>query len=156
MFWLKSNHVSKRGHWDGIMASSAPPDSKLHGANMGTTWGRKDPGGPHVGPMNLAIWACNHTVTGGISGSHFGHLWLWHLLFVQYVCAIVIEEKLLPRFWSFVSYLSDATRRLVLSCLILVYLVWPKINKTHAWLWLLATLVVKGLHHVFREIKYVL
>ena len=31
------------------------PDSKLHGANMGPTWGRHDSGGPHVGPMNLAI-----------------------------------------------------------------------------------------------------
>ena len=32
------------------------PDSKVHGANMGPIWGRKDPGGPHVGPMNLTIW----------------------------------------------------------------------------------------------------
>ena len=23
---------------------------------MGPTWGRQDPGGPHVGPMNFAIW----------------------------------------------------------------------------------------------------
>ena len=27
---------------------------QVHGANMGPTWGRQDPGGPHVGPMNLA------------------------------------------------------------------------------------------------------
>ena len=26
------------------------PDSKVHGANMGPIWG------PHVGPMNFAIW----------------------------------------------------------------------------------------------------
>ena len=32
------------------------PDSKVHGADMGPTWGRQDPGGPHVGHMNLAIW----------------------------------------------------------------------------------------------------
>ena len=32
------------------------PDNKVHGANMGPIWGRQDPGGPHVGPMNLAIW----------------------------------------------------------------------------------------------------
>ena len=32
------------------------PDSKVHGANMGPIWGRQDPGGPHVGPMNIAIW----------------------------------------------------------------------------------------------------
>ena len=32
------------------------PDNKVHGSNMGPIWGRKDPGGPHVGPMNFAIW----------------------------------------------------------------------------------------------------
>ena len=32
------------------------PDSKVCGANMGPIWGRQGPGGPHVGPMNLAIW----------------------------------------------------------------------------------------------------
>ena len=31
------------------------PDSKVHGANMGPIWGRQDPGGPHDGPMNLAM-----------------------------------------------------------------------------------------------------
>ena len=32
------------------------PDSKVHGSNMGPIWGRQDPGGPHVGPMNFALW----------------------------------------------------------------------------------------------------
>ena len=32
------------------------PDSKVHGANMGPIWGRQDPGGPYVGPMDFAIW----------------------------------------------------------------------------------------------------
>ena len=31
-------------------------DSKVHGANMGPIWGRQDPGGPHVGPMNFVIF----------------------------------------------------------------------------------------------------
>ena len=31
-------------------------DSKVRGANMGPIWGRQDPGGPHVGPMNFAVW----------------------------------------------------------------------------------------------------
>ena len=26
------------------------------GAEMGPIWGRQDPGGPHVGPMKIAIW----------------------------------------------------------------------------------------------------
>ena len=33
------------------------PHSKVHGANMRPIWGRQDPGGSHVGPMNFAIWA---------------------------------------------------------------------------------------------------
>ena len=32
------------------------PDCKVHGANMGPTWDRQDPGGPHGGPMNFVIW----------------------------------------------------------------------------------------------------
>ena len=32
------------------------PDNKAHGANMGPTWVLSSLGGPHVGPMNLAIW----------------------------------------------------------------------------------------------------
>ena len=35
---------------------NANSNSKVHGANMGPIWGWQDPGGPHVGPMNLAIW----------------------------------------------------------------------------------------------------
>ena len=31
------------------------PNSKVHGAYMGPTWGRQDPSGTRVGPMNLAI-----------------------------------------------------------------------------------------------------
>ena len=34
------------------------PESKVHGANMGLIWGREDRGGPHIGPMNIAIWDC--------------------------------------------------------------------------------------------------
>ena len=32
------------------------PDSKVHGANTAPICGRQDPGGPHVGSMNFAIW----------------------------------------------------------------------------------------------------
>ena len=35
---------------------SNTPDSKVHGDNTGPTWGRQDPGGPHVGHVNLAMW----------------------------------------------------------------------------------------------------
>ena len=46
------------------------PGGKVYGANMGPTWGRQDPGGPHVGPMNLAIWVAFDT--------HILYLLLWH------------------------------------------------------------------------------
>ena len=37
-------------HFDDI------PGSKIQGVNMGPICGRQGPGGPHVGPMNFAIW----------------------------------------------------------------------------------------------------
>ena len=42
-----------------VSLSDIVPDSKVHGANMGPIWDRQDPGGPHVGPMNFAIWGIN-------------------------------------------------------------------------------------------------
>ena len=35
------------------------PVSKVHGANMGPSWGLQDPSGPYVSPMNFAIWECH-------------------------------------------------------------------------------------------------
>ena len=46
-----------------VLLIYAHPNSKVHGANMGPIWGRRDPGGPHVGPMDFAIW-----------GNWYGHL----------------------------------------------------------------------------------
>ena len=44
--------------WGNCSATTAVTflDSKVYGANMGPIWGRQDPGGPHVGPMNLACY----------------------------------------------------------------------------------------------------
>ena len=36
------------------------PDSKVHGVYMGPAWDQQDPGGPHIGPMILAIWEVLH------------------------------------------------------------------------------------------------
>ena len=47
-------------------------DCKVHGANMDPIWVRQDPGGPHVGPRNFAIWA-----DGQNSNSPL--LWIYHL-----------------------------------------------------------------------------
>ena len=50
------------------------PDSKVHGANMGPIWGRQDPGGPHVGPMNFAIWV---PLVVNTSRHWIGRVWQW-------------------------------------------------------------------------------
>ena len=41
---------------DAVVYFDDYPGSKVHGANMGPTWGRQEPGEPHVGHMNRAIW----------------------------------------------------------------------------------------------------
>ena len=40
----------------GCTTEADPDHSKVHGANVGPTWGRQDPGGPQVGHTNFAIW----------------------------------------------------------------------------------------------------
>ena len=48
------------------------PDSQVHGANMGPIWGRQDPGGPHVSPMNFAIW---ETITEITTSTYTVQIW---------------------------------------------------------------------------------
>ena len=45
-----------------LSVTGGHPDSKVHGANMGPIWGRQDPGGPHVGHMNLDIWDTSKSI----------------------------------------------------------------------------------------------
>ena len=53
--------MSRRWFRDNTLTShQMMPNSKVHGANMGPIWVRQDPGGSHVGPMNLAIWDASH------------------------------------------------------------------------------------------------
>ena len=64
-----------------MILHSSYPDSKVHGANMGPIWGRQDPGGPHVGPMNFAIWISNQN-----SFVQMKHT--WNLFYVQSITKI--------------------------------------------------------------------
>ena len=59
MWWVRARRIPLHVGSKCVSCGSGTcivPDSKVHGANMGSTWGRQDPGGPHVWPMNLAIW----------------------------------------------------------------------------------------------------
>ena len=70
------------------------PDSKVHRASMGPTWGRQDPGGPHVGHMDLAIRGQLQGETRKIYVLEFGasyirgltvHSWLFLTAVKQYI-----------------------------------------------------------------------
>ena len=54
------------------------PDSKVHGANMGPIWGWQYPGGPHIGPINFAIWVMSSTE--------------WPFILFSYCCLNVAAE----------------------------------------------------------------
>ena len=52
---LKQNLLLVYGLWSNTDGSDMYPDSKVPVANTGPTWVLAAPGGPHIGPMNLAI-----------------------------------------------------------------------------------------------------
>ena len=80
------------------------PDSKDHGANKGSIWGRQGPGGPHVGPMNLAILdtTCNHSASYRSIGSSIA----WHVIHQMW------EHRLTKDFSAFIVYNSTSCRPL--------------------------------------------
>ena len=49
---------------------------------MGPTWGRQDPGGPHVGPMILAIWEVGYSKECAIVTSDIAKikLFFWEIV----------------------------------------------------------------------------
>ena len=54
-WWFKTPYWPLWRHYNARLRFVIP-DSKVHGANKGPIRGRQDPGWPHVGSMNLAIW----------------------------------------------------------------------------------------------------
>ena len=60
------------------------PNSQVHGANLGPIWGRQDPGGRHVGPMNFAIWDTVHAIISWTNPKQWlrtGSIPILHVLF---------------------------------------------------------------------------
>ena len=53
---------------------------------MGSIWGRQDPGGHHVGPINFAIW--DQTVEG---------LQIWALEHITLQCFIMTDQPYIPQ-----------------------------------------------------------
>ena len=91
------------------------PDSKVHGANMGPIWGRQDPVGPPVGPMNFATWEwlkhtpCTIYSIRSTVSIHFGmlqvtvkrlHAWLVYGPLTRYVTLRVAHAPAMPGTFS--------------------------------------------------------
>ena len=72
---------------DAITSLKTDPGSKVHGANLGLIWGRQDPGGPHVGPMNFAIW-------GDLSFCQFRCHWCYRQLSLWQLVVLLATTKL--------------------------------------------------------------
>ena len=70
--WDFSHRIESEYRW--LLCTNttkgAFPNSKVHGINIGPIWGRQDPGGPHVGPVNFAIWVDNV-----MAWKRFPHYW---------------------------------------------------------------------------------
>ena len=62
---------------------------------MGPIWGRQDPGGPHVDPMNCAIWMA---LFMGQNGHHFADDIFKRIFFNENVrISIKISLKFVPK-----------------------------------------------------------
>ena len=54
--YLAYNHSTRKSLWLGFSNKNILI-ARFMGPTMWPIWGRQGPGGPHVGPMNFAIWA---------------------------------------------------------------------------------------------------
>ena len=107
------------------------PESKVHGANMGPIWGRQDPGGPHVDPMNFAIWVipqehqqqpgrCIHQI---LAYPFILESERYHLSSLVIVIIIIIIVNLLPFYSCFViKWNLTKYQQLSASCVIYIVL----------------------------------
>ena len=81
------------------------PDSKVRGANMGPIWGRQDPGGPQVGPMNFAIWDYYYKLLGKnifiITSRRIHHAYIFGLQ-----CMIIPQTKQMTK--RYTLYIADS------------------------------------------------
>ena len=77
--------VSKCIHISGLrQPDKNVPDTKVHRAHMGSTWGRQDPGGPHVEYVNFAIWV---TLTQWTTAVHNAVSGSWETFIMSHLCA---------------------------------------------------------------------
>ena len=84
------------------------PDSKSHGANMGSTWVLSARGGPHVGPMNIAIRAVIPLLhlphlKFGLANKFLPQIWLRYWINTDQFCALLLSIQY--RLWALFTLL---------------------------------------------------
>ena len=70
---------------------------------MGPIWGQQDPGGPHVGPMNFAIWVYLQSVEYAKSLCHYCPFASWGngwVLGKQQAITWASDKKRLLQIWG--------------------------------------------------------
>ena len=101
------------------------PDSKVHGANMKPIWGRQDPGGPHVGPINFPIWEEEQQIID-ISETK-----------MQMIQGIIDNSQKILRifFWILSSHKSETWLNCFchVLCKVLIVMYMPCCHKSWAW-----------------------
>ena len=84
------------------------PNSNVHGANMGPIWGRQNPDGPHVGPMNFAIWV-HISLEFWFTALH-GYLIVDHSLNHRFIILIVyLYRSIYPFYFKRKKYFQEKT-----------------------------------------------
>ena len=89
-----------------VLYHHGDPDSKVHGASMGPIWGRQDPGGPYVGPMNFANWGYD-SVTNILAIGSTAFIW-------DRLKAVLLLAKCLAKtsYWCSITGLRIAEKSL--------------------------------------------
>ena len=87
------------------------PESKIHGANMGPIRDRQDPGGPHVGPMNFAIWDCKDQADESNSATSSPFRWNNVLFFFLFLGNITLSVFPFPIIVSVMEYSALIRRK---------------------------------------------
>ena len=84
---IASYHSHGIASW-GDERSEDIPDSKVNGVNVRRTWGRQDPGGPHVGHMNFAIWDISYRTNDFNRLANLITISLQHIIPYVWICSI--------------------------------------------------------------------
>ena len=92
------------------------PDSKVRGVNMGPIWGRQDPGGPHVGPMNFAILGLASWARQAEVSCHRDIIFNWTFCLVKY--DICLSWIVYVSHWYYMMILFIQAVHLLTYCLV--------------------------------------